>query len=46
LALLTHTQRISEVRFLLGDPDVTVLSDTVIDRFVTREEATYGTAED
>lgn len=46
MTLLTHPERISEVRFLLGDPSTGVLSDTIIDRFVTREEATYGTAED
>jgi len=44
MAVLTHAERITEIRFLLGDPSTTVISDTVIDRFLTRQEDDYGTA--
>lgn len=43
MALLTHAERIVEVRFLLGDPTTTIILDSVIDRFLTRQEEYYGT---
>ena len=43
MALMTHAERIIEVRFLLGDPPTTTISDAVIDRFLTRQEEYYGT---
>lgn len=42
MALLAHAERIVEVRFLLGDPTTTIISDTVIDRLLTRQEEYYG----
>lgn len=46
MALMTHAERIVEVRFLLGDPTTTIISDSVIDRFLTRQEEYYGTGLD
>lgn len=43
MALMTHAERITEVRFLLGDPSTSTLSDAVIDRFLTRQEEYFGT---
>lgn len=46
MALLDRAERIAEVRFFLGGVSTTEVPDSIIDRYLDRNEAIYGTSED